>query len=305
LAFATQRSNIMPRKWQGKARSGTLPKAEREKVREHRSRTELLQLQEHATAAAAAAAAAGQFGLRFGIMPPMMPTPIMLPPPAQPNNPSMAPLSMKRWRGDIIGELTKESHADALQKLNAAAARLGLDFHQDPGAGRQLPPWHDVAPLAARVAKLDFGRIPLLAKHADSAGGPGGSSSLAPSSRSSWRQLCICLRNARAEPVLITELMPLPESNPHFEWHYAVGQGLAGPKDDASAARGEAPRAFRALQVLQKSSPHSKRALPVLLKSAAAHSKNIYAGAAQRALQGLQKSSAAHSKGARQAPQKS
>ena len=153
--------------------------------------------------------------------------------------------NMKEWRSDVIALLTKESHQATLQKLNAAASGLGLDFHADIATRQDshIPSWEDARQAAPRLSKLDFGRVPLPDHHIRQSRGASGAGSSA-------RQLCIRLRNSREETVMISQVLMLPHGNPHFEWHYAVGQGLSGWQEEASSfgGRQSAHRMYRRLQ---------------------------------------------------------
>lgn len=102
-------------------------------------------------------------------------------------------ISLSQWRGKVIEELAADS-ADAMQRLQECC---GLRWE---GPTRE-----------PRVGKLNFGRV-----------------APAPNACSSARKraLRIVLRNQRPEPVFLTHLVRLPESD-RFELLYATGEGLS------------------------------------------------------------------------------
>jgi hypothetical protein len=102
-------------------------------------------------------------------------------------------MSLSQWRGKVIEELAADS-ADAMQRLQECC---GLRWE---GPTRE-----------PRVGKLNFGRV-----------------APAPNACSSARKraLRIVLRNQRPEPVFLTHLVRLPESD-RFELLYATGEGLS------------------------------------------------------------------------------
>jgi hypothetical protein len=102
-------------------------------------------------------------------------------------------ISLSQWRGKVIEELAGDSE-DALQRLKECC---GLRWE---GPTRE-----------PRVGKLDFGRV---APAPNACGSP------------CKRAMRIVLRNQRPEPVFLTHLVRLPESD-RFELLYATGEGLS------------------------------------------------------------------------------
>ena len=131
--------------------------------------------------------------------------------------------SLLQWRGKVIEELAADSAA-ALESLKECC---GLRWE-----GQTREP---------RVGKLNFGRVaPVL----DADG------------TVRTRAMRIVLRNQRPEPVFLTHLVRLPESD-RFELLYATGEGLSPegqPADVTGDWAGDTPtKAFRVLK--QRSLP--------------------------------------------------
>jgi hypothetical protein len=102
-------------------------------------------------------------------------------------------ISLSQWRGKVIEELAGDSE-DALQRLKECC---GLRWE---GPTRE-----------PRVGKLNFGRV---APAPTACGSP------------RKRAMRIVLRNQCPEPVFLTHLVRLPESD-RFELLYATGQGMS------------------------------------------------------------------------------
>ena len=119
-----------------------------------------------------------------------------------------------QWRAAVISALMSEPET-SLKRLSANSGLFWLD-----AAGVRNS--HEAAG-SMYTGKLEFGRMPVAP-----AGGV----------ERKARVLTIFMRNNRPTPVLLTELLCLPDSG-HFQWYYATGPGLVPVRESKDKGSGD------------------------------------------------------------------